>query len=224
MIEALSLAGRRHACSVIRSERSGANSDRRRYTSPQTQFQLVTRIAWQPSRAPARTKLKLSSGALVFRRQLSSRIVQPSRQPSSQLRRPAVTAASSTSRTNVVAVLLIFPFFSHFQWSLTPTQLVMVPSPFPSQRPNSSWTIAGRLSISASSTRAGPSGRRRPCSQFLSVPSGMSMLLAKAGCDSPVLGSAPSSGGNSVVLFLSSPPVTQSLPESPGSCSTESAW
>ena len=38
------------------------------------------------------------------------------------------------------------------------------------------------------------------------------------------LGSAPSSGGNSVVLFLSSPPVTQSLPESPGSCSTESAW
>ena len=37
-------------------------------------------------------------------------------------------------------------------------------------------------------------------------------------------GSAPSSGGNSVVLFLSSPPVTQSLPESPGSCSTESAW
>ena len=63
----------------------------------------------------------------------------------------------------------------------------MVPSPFPSQRPNSSWTIAGRLSISASSTRAGPSGRRRPCSQFLSVPSGMPMLLAKAGCDSPVL-------------------------------------
>ena len=96
-------------------------------SAPRKQFQVVTRIAWQPSRAPARTKLKLSSGALVFRRQLSSRIVQPSRQPSSQLRRPAVTAASSTSRTNVVAVLLIFPFFSHFQWSLTPTQLCYGP-------------------------------------------------------------------------------------------------
>ena len=113
MTEALSLAGRRHSCSVIRSERSGDSNDRPCNTSaPRKQFQLVTRIAWQPSRAPARTKLKLSSGASVFRRQLSSRIVQPSRQPSSQLRRPAVTAVSSTSRTNVVVVLLIFPFFS----------------------------------------------------------------------------------------------------------------
>ena len=55
------------------------------------------------------------------------------------------------------------------------------------QRPSASWTIVGRLSISASSTRAGPSGRRRPCSQFLSVPSGMPMHRAKAGCDIPVL-------------------------------------
>ena len=37
-------------------------------------------------------------------------------------------------------------------------------------------------------------------------------------------GSVPSSGGNSVVPFLSSPPVTQLLPESPGSCSIQSAW
>ena len=37
-------------------------------------------------------------------------------------------------------------------------------------------------------------------------------------------GSVPSSGGNSVVSFLSSPPVTQLLPESPGSCSIQSAW
>jgi len=58
---------------------------------------------------------------------------------------------------------------------------------FPRQRPNSSWTIDGRLAISASSTRAGPTGRRRPCSQFLSVPSRTPMLRAKSGWDIPVL-------------------------------------
>ena len=51
MTEALSLAGRRHSCSVIRSERSGASSDRRSDTSPHKQFQLVTRITWSPSQA-----------------------------------------------------------------------------------------------------------------------------------------------------------------------------
>ena len=41
---------------------------------------------------------------------------------------------------------------------------------------------------SARAARApGPSGRRRACSQFLSVPSGMPMLRAKTVCDSPVL-------------------------------------
>ena len=58
---------------------------------------------------------------------------------------------------------------------------------FPRQRPNSSWTIDGRLAISASSTRAGPTGRRRPCSQFLSVPSRTPMLRARSGWDIPVL-------------------------------------
>ena len=55
------------------------------------------------------------------------------------------------------------------------------------QRPSSSCTIDGRLSMRASSTRAGPSGRRRPCSQFLSVPNEMPMLRANAGWDRPVL-------------------------------------
>ena len=58
------MAGQRHSCSVIRSERSGDNNDRPCDTSaPRKQFQLVTRIAWQPSRAPARTKLKISGSS-----------------------------------------------------------------------------------------------------------------------------------------------------------------
>ena len=88
-------------------------------------------------------KLKISSGASVFRRQLSSRTDQPTRQAGPQLQRPAVTASSSTSRSSGVVVLVIFSLFSHCYMVTYPTQLVMAPSPFPSQRPNSSWTIAG---------------------------------------------------------------------------------
>lgn len=44
--------------------------------------------------------------------------------------------------------------------------------------------IDSRFPIRASSTRAGPSGRR-PCSQFLRVPSGTPMLSANAGCYNP---------------------------------------
>ena len=45
-------------------------------------------------------------------------------------------------------------------------------SPPSLHRPSSAWTIHGRFLISARSTRAGPRGRRRPCSQFFRVPSG----------------------------------------------------